>query len=206
MGEPLLNLASLELRKGNLDKAEAAYREVVAIWQDAQEEYGVAWAKQALASVLEKKGEYDEAEALYREALASFRELRGDDHPTVASTLRGLASLVARLGTPPGEQAKGDCEEALPLFQEALEIEAKTFDAESVTSVGTLVDYGECLAQLGRFEAAEEQMLVAYSRILQAQGEDAPSKVSIARRLVRLYEAWGKPEKAAEYRAILSKE
>jgi len=52
----------------------------------------------ALGWVLEDEGKYDEAERSYREALAIDRRAYGDQHPSVALPLSGLAGLLAAKG------------------------------------------------------------------------------------------------------------
>jgi len=64
----------------------------------------------------------------------------------------------------------------------------------------TRIDFGICLTRLERFEDAEEQLLRGYKKLIQ----DSVSTERVVARLVQLYETWGKPEKAAEYRAILT--
>ncbi len=56
------------------------------------------------------------------------------------------------------------------------------------------VVYGRCLTELGRYEDAEE--------ILLATHEDGDASALNA--LIDLYDAWGKPGNAAEYRQLLS--
>ena len=40
------------------------------------------------------QGKYDEAEPLYRETLAILKKVHGDEHPSVATGLNNLASLL----------------------------------------------------------------------------------------------------------------
>jgi hypothetical protein len=63
---------------------------------------------------------------------------------------------------------------------------------------------GACLTEVGRYERAEELLLAAYPVLRQVMGEQNMRTELAVRRLVKLYEAWGKPEKAAEYRALLA--
>ncbi|MEB3291352.1 MAG: CHAT domain-containing protein, partial [Leptolyngbya sp.] len=62
---------------------------------------------------LKAQGRYGEAEPLYQESLAIRRELLGDRHPNVATSLNNLALLY---------QAQGRYGEAEPLYQESLAI------------------------------------------------------------------------------------
>ena len=40
------------------------------------------------------QGKYDEAEPLYRESLVIIKKIYGDEHPSVATGLNNLASLL----------------------------------------------------------------------------------------------------------------
>ena len=59
------------------------------------------------------------------------------------------------------------------------------------------------MRRLERYEEAEKILLAAYP-VLQGQfGEQHVRTQKAVSHLVALYVAWGKPEKAAEYRALL---
>ena len=66
------------------------------------------------------------------------------------------------------------------------------------SSAGVLISYGKCLTELARYEEAEEQLVLAYSFLRDREAGDEAT-VRAVETLVELYEAWGKPEKAAEY-------
>jgi hypothetical protein len=63
---------------------------------------------------------------------------------------------------------------------------------------------GECLTARGKYAEAEPLLLAGYDGMLQRAKEMRPGNNSLTdagQRLVRLYEAWGKPELAADWRA-----
>ncbi len=60
--------------------------------------------------------------------------------------------------------------------------------------------HGMCLVELGRYEEAELLLLEAYPRLEPLPDLDTKDTI---RYLVKLYDACGKPEKAAEYRELL---
>ncbi len=62
------------------------------------------------------------------------------------------------------------------------------------------VHYGRCLTALQRFEEAEEVLVTVYERHKALNGADREETRSALAALLDLYEAWGKPERAAEYR------
>ena len=60
------------------------------------------------------------------------------------------------------------------------------------------------LTQLGDYEAAEPLVREALERSRESLGEQHPRVAAHLRLLVELYEAWNRPEQAAEYRALLN--
>ena len=62
--------------------------------------------------MLQATGQYAEAERLFRQALEIRREVLGEEHPSYATTLNNLASLL---------QATGQYAEAERLHRQALE-------------------------------------------------------------------------------------
>jgi serine/threonine protein kinase/tetratricopeptide (TPR) repeat protein len=204
-GDAMLNLAGLAADRGDLEDAESMYREVLAMWEKADSDFGPAWVRHNLAGVLYKKGDYEEAETLFREALEGFRKTRGNEYPMVASTLHGLGKLIARLNAPTEvQETEGDCEGALPLFLEALEINLGTVGPSDLHTASVRGSYGTCLARLGRYLQAEQQLLDSLASLRAGRDDDQEATAEGVRRLVRLYEAWGQPEKADEYRAMLA--
>ncbi len=64
-------------------------------------------------------------------------------------------------------------------------------------------EHGECLIKLGRYGQAELPLLASYEGLQASQGSDHYLTIEAVRRLIRLYEAWGKPGEAAEWTALL---
>ena len=61
---------------------------------------------------------------------------------------------------------------------------------------------GECLMAQNRYEEAETLLLESHTAMNKAMGANDPRVQRAKARLVKLYEAWGKPEEAAVYRAL----
>jgi serine/threonine protein kinase/Tfp pilus assembly protein PilF len=150
-----------------------------------------------LALLLRDKGEYDQAIALFREGTEIDRKNLGDEHPYVASRMNNLASALGR---------KGDYKAAEELFRQAIEIQRKTFPEKSWQIATTKLLLGACLMDAKRYREAEPLMLEAFPIIKENFGLDHPRTQAAVKRLAALYEAWGKPDKAAEYRALVSAE
>jgi tetratricopeptide (TPR) repeat protein len=208
LGNAMINLAQLAVHRGDLDEAESIYRDLLAMYQKRDSDSGVAWARHSLAGLLGEKGDYEEAEALYRDALDGVRKIHGNEYPMVATCLLDLGRMIARLNAPTEvQQRDGDCETALPLFEEAIRIREASMELNSADYL--LYSYGQCLTALARYEEAEQQLVLAYSLVRDTRGTEDKATlryVEYVEALADLYEAWGKPEKAAEYRTMLTKE
>jgi len=62
--------------------------------------------------------------------------------------------------------------------------------------------YGQALIELARYAEAESVLRHAYDG-LDRMAEPERKRQAVLTTLIGLYEAWGKPEKAAEYRVLL---
>jgi hypothetical protein len=66
-----------------------------------------------------------------------------------------------------------------------------------------LSSHGGCLQRLERFDEAEAALTESHAMLDTAFGQDDPRTARVANHLVGLYEAWGKPDAAARWRAKL---
>ena len=64
--------------------------------------------------------------------------------------------------------------------------------------------YGETLIALQRYDEAEQIQLEAYEILESARGVGHNWTQAAVRRMVDLYDAWGKPEQAAEWKQKLN--
>ncbi len=64
--------------------------------------------------------------------------------------------------------------------------------------------YGRTLVKLERYEDAEPALNEAYTLLDAGEGSDSEGTTLVVEALIDLYDAWGKPEKAAEWRAKLA--
>ena len=96
--------------------------------------------------------------------------------------------------------------EAESLLKQGLEMAQRRFQKAHPLSAMLHVNYGKLLRKSKRYGEAEDQLMEGY-RVYKAALGDAHIKTRYAlSQLVSLYEAWGKPDKAAEWRARLPKE
>jgi eukaryotic-like serine/threonine-protein kinase len=157
----------------------------------------VSWNGIALLHL--DQGHYSEAEALFTRLLEARRRVLGPDHPDTIGTLDSLGRL--RLEQQRYTEAEIPLREALGLLQKKSLAAWERYDTESML--------GASLAGQGNFEGAEGLLLSGYQG-LSSRGSTipAPSRSSLehaVQRIVSLYEAWDKPEQAAEWRNRLRK-
>jgi serine/threonine protein kinase/tetratricopeptide (TPR) repeat protein len=150
-----------------------------------------------LADAYGDRGEHARAEPILRDLLARRKAKLGAEDPAVVDSLASLGMNLLK------QQRYAEAE---PIARESLKIrEAKTpdnwltFDARSMLG-------GSLLGQK-RYVESEPLIVSGYEGLKAREAKIPPTGrprlAEAAERVVQLYEAWGKPEKAAEWRAKL---
>lgn len=190
----MANLAVLLWEKGELDEAERLARKTLETRQRvlSEDHTDTLQSMHSLAVILSARGERDEAERLFRRTLEIARRVFGDEHPRVASILSNLGALLTE---------KGDYGPAEAMFREALTMRRRLLHEEDPHTGDTMSHFGECLTKLGQYEEGEQQLLEGYRMLMAALGESHWRTTRAAERLGALYDAWGKPDKTAAWRA-----
>jgi len=136
-----------------------------------------------------------EAERLLRESLQVYRRQPSPAALDLAGTLASLGHIL--LAQSKFGEAEPFLRECLELRQNAAPDDWRVFNARSLLG-------GALLGQM-RFEAAEPLLLEGYEGLKQREQRiPVGNRVFIREareRLVQLYEAWGKPAQAAEWKA-----
>ena len=192
----LNNLALLHHDRGDNETAERLFREALAVQRKVvgNDHPNVAFHLNNLARVLHQRGDYDSAERLYHEALDLRRRKLPEGHPSIAASLGWLGQLLTERGDPEGAE---------PLLREALEIRRKALPEGDWRTAETESQLGGCLVALGRYAEAEP-LLVDSHPILEAwRGASFWRTVAALDRIIELYDAWDRADKADEYRARL---
>jgi len=146
------------------------------------------------AFMYQRQGKYDLAETYAAQVLAGRRHILGPEKPDTIASMADLALAY---------QSQRKFAQSEPLAREAVDKDRKIqpddwqrFRAESLL--------GASLAGQKKFAEAESLLLAGYQGML-ARKERIPAPdqyhLDLARKwLAQLYQAWGKPEKAAEWR------
>jgi serine/threonine protein kinase len=151
-------------------------------------------SQHSLCAVLHDQGQLAEAETLCRAILNARRKQLPAGDLGIPSSLTLLGLILTDKGQP--EQAEPLVREALDLFTRALtENHWRTVNAQSVL--------GGCLSAQGRYAEAEPLLLGACQALLTARSAPRHHTWRALELTVRLYEAWGKRDKAATWRKTL---
>jgi len=188
------NLAKILYEQGDLAQSEPLFRQSLATFQKlfGDDHRRTARCRANLALLLYDKGEVKAAEEMLRQALEAQRKIFPKGHRDTADTLVGLGLLLTE-----HERAR----DAEPLLREALSIDQKVLPKGDWQSADAQSALGECLAAMKRFDEAEPLLTESYATLKARRGETDMYRRRAAARLVNLYQAWGKPGKAALYRA-----
>jgi non-specific serine/threonine protein kinase/serine/threonine-protein kinase len=221
----LNNLAFMLHDQGKLDEAEEMYRETLAIHREllGNDHPNVAMGLDNLAVLMRDKGEFETAAELSGQSLAIYRKTLEDDHPTVKQGTINFLVLSSeavndqrrRFGEDDPRLAKGlvrlaellltnaRYQDALENASEARDIYAKT-DPDDVSSIALAEGVsGAALVGLERFDEAEKPILESMEKLEASEGENTDLTLAAIARVVDLYTAWGKPERADSYRHLL---
>ncbi len=194
----LNNLGAVLFIQHKYVEASDAYREAQSIARRSlgDSHPNIARYDRNLGQSLTAQGKYSEAETLMREALVIDRAALGNDHPSVALTLVFLSDTLTRAGRQ---------REAEQVAREALTINIHRLGPDHPRTKDAQGALGIALAKQRRWPEAEE-LLLKYGALLESSKSDVEGDFDkVARLIVEMYEAWGKPEKAAEWRRKAAK-
>lgn len=159
----LLNLATVLEARGDLEGAEAIYRqrlaeEAASLGEDHDR---VALRRAFLGGVLVRRGRHEEAEPLLRRALDVFRAKLPEDHPWRAYALTPLGYLLCE---------RGDVEEGEPHLVAGLRLRQHNYGSDDLRTAEAALALGSCLAATGQTDVARRHLTDAY-RTFEAAGD-----------------------------------
>lgn len=187
-GGVLERLATLKRLQGDLDRAQALYREALKSGRTASR-------LRSLAIVSEAQGAAPEAEQLHREALALQRGELGAD-PETALTLNSLGLLAA---------ARLDWPAAAVYFVEARDLFEQTLGPESPEAATAIDNLGNVRRATGDFDDAEQLLKSALNIRQRLLGANDPETAATLNNLAGLYHVQGRLAEAEPlYRASIA--
>jgi serine/threonine-protein kinase len=179
--------------KGDIDAAMSYLQDALDIAETSLGEHNprTLTSVQNLARLHRKSGCYDVAAELFERALKGRRSYLPTHHPYIADTLAELGFILIK------ENRSGEAE---PLLRECCEIRTNAFSKDHWKTANCLGLLGECLFALRDFESAEPLLQQSYHALVDSQGVEDELAQSALKRLVTLYEAWDKPERAKQHK------
>jgi tetratricopeptide (TPR) repeat protein len=202
----LHDLALITASRGDYRSAETQLRKVLATERITLGDRHpvVATTLNSLARVLIELHRYDDAASALDEALDIARASLGNDHQLVAIYSLNLGSV---------QLARHRPAEAETLLREGLRIRARASDVvpsrrrmfvDDDWSLGAAKSLlGATLVSLGRYNEAETVLLDARGDLASLRTPQPLAMKATLTRLVDLYVAWGKRDRAETYRALL---
>ncbi|MEZ4457551.1 MAG: serine/threonine-protein kinase [Gemmatimonadales bacterium] len=189
----LNNHASSLMAVGRFDEAEQLFVEALALRRELLGDLHpmIATTYQNLGAVYRESGRLAEAVPFFEKAIEIHRRTLAPGHLDLAGSLSSLGLL---------HHQNGKYREALALFEEAMPMwEAGLRPGHGLLGK-THALIGDCLAKLGRFDAAQGELLPAYRQLAAAEGPAHVETRRARRFLAEMYRDWGKPALAAQYR------
>jgi len=155
----------------------------------------IAAALNDMAGLRIEMSDFEEAGKLCEQAerICKLRSL-SEDNLWLATT-RALQGRICL--------AQGDPQSAEKLLAQSLASRRIGLPKEDWRIASTESLLGECLCAQGRYAEAEPLLVESYPHIKADFGLRRLRGIQALERIVHLYESWGKPEKAAEYRRML---
>jgi tetratricopeptide (TPR) repeat protein len=220
----MTNLVSCYFAAGRREEALKLLEEVLPLSRKVlgPEHSDTLLAMNNLAGAYHIERRYPEAEPLYREHLQSQTTRYPATNDSVAGAAYALAGLLhdwawSERGAADKSKAAERAREAERLLRDCLATRAKTLGPGSSGLAQTRSRLGGALvaiavidstltaeARLAQFTEAESLLLKAHEALRQNESAEPKYKRDALERLVRLYEAWDKPEQLAEWRQKLA--
>jgi len=147
-----------------------------------------------LGSLYVDQERYDEAEPLLRKALDAGSQVLGEEHHYLLWFRKGLARLYTK-------QERYD--EAGPILVKAVDIGRRTLGEKHPDTLGSIKGLGVLRTKQKRYNEAEPLLIQALEGRRLRLGDEHLYTLGSLNDLIELYEAWGKPGKAKEWRAKL---
>jgi len=190
LGSFLIEEGEFAEAEENLRAAEIIYRK---LYNAANMQLGDNLRLQAQAFLGLRQ--YADAEARINATLEIYRAASSPQYVNYPTALMVQGMIYSQTGR---------TAEAETLLREAVRIRAKNAPETHFLRATANGALGEFLTTQARFPEAESFLLSSYESLKKSQAENSPRTRLALQRLVNLYEAWGKPDRAAPYRALLS--
>jgi len=195
------NLAEAYRAAGKLDQALPLYEETLKLQKTklGPEHPDTLQSMNNLASAYYTAGKLDQALPLLEETLKLRKAKLGPEHPSTLISMNNLASAY---------RAAGKLDQALPLYEETLKLRKAKLGPEHPDTLYTMAGNGVAYIGAKRYADAEPLLIAAQAGLNRPENRASAAgraglRLSL-QGLVRLYDEWGQPAKAAEWRRKLA--
>jgi tetratricopeptide (TPR) repeat protein len=192
-------------QSGQIDEAIALQEETLKLRKAklGRDHYGTLQSMTHLAWAYVAADRLNEAIPLFEEALEHYKAKLGPDHTYIGQLTHGRDAILGRILLRQKEYAKAE-----PLLREVVSYRERTLPNEREWFIRSLL--GESLLGQKKYAEAEPLLIKGYEGMKERDAKiPAPVKhrlTEAGERVVRLYDNWGKPKEAAEWRAKLARE
>ena len=185
----LENLANVLFRLKRQPEAIARLEEVLVVRRKAFGDDGMPVSRTLfnLGQVYSSVKDVENAERTLPDGVARLERALGATHPDLITAYRGLAAL---------RELQGRWAESVTLTRRSLALALETVGPEHATTATSHWRLGRMLTDEKKYDEAEPHLLRARDIRARVIGADARPTQEATADLVKLYEAWGKPEKA----------
>ena len=131
--------------------------------------------------------------------VAIQRRVLGEEHPSTLFSMAEQAELYGK---------QGKYRQSETLYTKVLEARRRVLGAQHPDTADVIASLGRVLLQEHKYAEAEPLLLSRYQGMLQQAiipNESRARLQEAGEQVVQLYDAWGKPEKVAEWRQKLEK-
>ena len=185
LGRSLIETGDYREAEQRLLEAESTYRTLL-----GEKNSSVPVLKTHLGEVYFHTGDYNRAEASYRQALEMFPVYFAANDLLALNAKASLGQVLVRQGKP---------EEAEHFLREALKTRQRISPVTNTEFAYNETLLGESLLAQKRFAEAELLLAKAYQQLHRNLSDSDSRIVETRSDLERLYQAWNKPDRAAQY-------
>jgi serine/threonine protein kinase/Tfp pilus assembly protein PilF len=140
------------------------------------------------------QGRYAEAEPFFARVVEVRRRMLGEEHPDTLENMRSLAVVY---------QKQGRYTEAESMLVKILETPGQVIDEEHPIILTCMETLAWLYMEQERYAEAEPLLVKVLESRRRSLGEEHSDTLRSMNGLINLYDAWGKPEQAEQWRAKL---
>jgi tetratricopeptide (TPR) repeat protein len=189
-------LAYVYMCEGRLDESESLWLRGLELQRRVlgEEHPDTLTTMHYLAWLYGNQGRHDEALSQMVEAHEIQYRVMGEEHPDTLASMNDLAYFY---------YCHGRYDEAEPLYVRALELQRRAIGEASTFTLYSHWGLARTLVKQGKWQEAETLAIDFHKKINSAAALEHFGEKDAIELFIELYDAWGKPEKAAEWREKL---